>query len=341
MASPIVRSGGEEAGDRVSWSAIFAGFFCAFALQIVFTLFGIGFGHSLIAAPFSGEETASPTAGGIYWLVTGVMSLFAGGFVAGRLSGVPLVPSAAMHGVVVWALATVSAAVLTVSTATSVVGGAASTVSQAATQVGDAVGTMLPEDIGNVIPDELPQSVQQELFGRNLTISDVRREAREIATELLDQQERERAREVAGAAAADVLRTPSDAARDIQDAVDRLIGPDRVIGEEERTELVNALQQRLDLPQGEAEAIVDRWSQQLSAAAERVSTAYEEVRAELTEAAQTTYDTMLDVDFWAAITSFIGLIAACLGAAFGRPEDFLTSGAARSSLGNAGKHEPR
>jgi hypothetical protein len=138
-----------------------------------------------------------------------------------------------------------------------------------------------------------------------------------------------------------VLQTPSDAGRDLQAAVDRLIGADGVIGDDERTQIVTELQQRLDLPQADAEAIADRWAGQLSAAADRVGAAYEQARTELTETAQTAYDTLLSVAFWAAITNFVGLIAACLGAAFGRPEDFMAAAVAKSGAGDAGGHGPR
>ncbi len=85
---------------RISWGAIFAGTVVALVLQVSFSLLGMGI------------RVIEPTAGGvgmgagIWLLLTSVISLFAGGWVATRMSGVLLSIEGILHGLVIWGLST-------------------------------------------------------------------------------------------------------------------------------------------------------------------------------------------------------------------------------------------
>lgn len=85
--------------DRVSWGAIFAGAACALALQIMFALATAGLGLELID---DGDPSGAGWGTGIFFAVTAIASMFAGGAIAGRLAGASFLPSAVLHGVGRW-----------------------------------------------------------------------------------------------------------------------------------------------------------------------------------------------------------------------------------------------
>lgn len=93
---------------RFSAGAVFAGFFTAVALQLLFSLLGIAFGFWSIdpqteSHPLDGLGMAT----GIWWVVTSLISLAAGGAAAGYLAGIPNSVDGGLHGVVTWGLVTV------------------------------------------------------------------------------------------------------------------------------------------------------------------------------------------------------------------------------------------
>ena len=94
---------------RVSWGGIFAGTLVALGNQLAWMLLGMGIGLGVIS-PVTQEGFGSiGTGAGIYMLVITLVSLFVGGWVACRLSGITDKIKAALHGLVVWALFTFTA----------------------------------------------------------------------------------------------------------------------------------------------------------------------------------------------------------------------------------------
>lgn len=110
---------------RVSWGAIFAGAIVAAVAQILFSLLGIGIG--LFAADPEGRVDGGQTwavAAGLWWLITGTLSLLIGGWVAGRLAGLPKRTEGALHGIVAWGVTTVLTVMLLGTGVGAVTGGA-------------------------------------------------------------------------------------------------------------------------------------------------------------------------------------------------------------------------
>lgn len=111
--------------NRVSWGAIFAGGVVALGAQLLLTLLGIAIGLSTFEPLTEGAISQAVGIGaGIWWTVTALVSLFLGGWTAGRLSGMPLRQDAMMNGIIAWALVTLLSVVL-VGTGTGVIIGGA------------------------------------------------------------------------------------------------------------------------------------------------------------------------------------------------------------------------
>lgn len=91
---------------RMSWSAIFAGLFVTLAIFLTLQMLGAGIGLS--AVDLTGREVTNPRALGIgaaiWWFIIGLISLFIGGWVAGRLAIKTNRVERALHGLTTWAL---------------------------------------------------------------------------------------------------------------------------------------------------------------------------------------------------------------------------------------------
>lgn len=134
------------ARSRTSWGAIFAGVIVAIALQVLLVMLGLAVGAAAIdpnaANPFSGIGIGS-----VIWLVlSGIVSIFVGAYVTGRLSGAVNRSDGGLNGLVVWALFLVVGLFVAGSGAAGVVGGVYSLGKSGASAAGRADSGVL-EDI--------------------------------------------------------------------------------------------------------------------------------------------------------------------------------------------------
>jgi hypothetical protein len=90
-----------------SWSAVFAGVITSLVFQILLVMAGFGLGLLTIDVP---TAAAAPKAASwavfAWWAVSGVISAFAGGWVAANFSDTFTGEARATHGLMAWALAT-------------------------------------------------------------------------------------------------------------------------------------------------------------------------------------------------------------------------------------------
>jgi hypothetical protein len=127
--------------NRVSWGAIFAGVVVALVVQVLLTMLGVGIGIATLD-PGSADNPAASTfsmVAGIWYVVSGIIAAFAGGYIAARMSGKTVPTTGALHGLTTWAFTTLLVLYLLTSTAGSLVGGAFSGVASA---LGSAGQTM-------------------------------------------------------------------------------------------------------------------------------------------------------------------------------------------------------
>lgn len=93
----------------ISWRAIFAGTVAAISLMMILNLIGLSIGLWSIQPteetnPLSGLGTGSI----IWWVLSNLVVLFVGGFVAARVGVSFTSPSGVIHGIMTWALYTFS-----------------------------------------------------------------------------------------------------------------------------------------------------------------------------------------------------------------------------------------
>jgi hypothetical protein len=109
---------------RISWGAILGGTFAALGIWTLMYAFGLAVGMSSVDPNDPGSLKGSGVFAGIWGLVAPLIALFVGGFVAGRLAGVFTRGHGAIHGLIMWGLATVAGIYLVVMTLSSLVAGA-------------------------------------------------------------------------------------------------------------------------------------------------------------------------------------------------------------------------
>lgn len=126
---------------RVSWQALFAGLVVTIAVQLLLSTLGAGVGLGMVHSHAANTPTASnfSTGAGIWWLVSNLIALFFGGYIAARLAGVTVRFDGALHGLVNWALVTL----FTVYLLTTAVGGLLGGASNIMGSTLDAAGSTL------------------------------------------------------------------------------------------------------------------------------------------------------------------------------------------------------
>lgn len=118
----------EAIGDRrrISWGAIIAGTVAALSVQLLLTLLGLSIGMWAVD-PAAGQEGFQGIGIGaaIWALVSFLVALYVGGWIAGRMSGLGNKFDGLLEGFMVWGLVTVVTFMLLTTALGGIIGGAA------------------------------------------------------------------------------------------------------------------------------------------------------------------------------------------------------------------------
>lgn len=307
--------------DRVSWGAIIAGTVTALVIIVLLNLLGTAIGLATIEP----TEEKNPLAGlgtgaAIWWVISNLIALFAGGWVAGRLSGVSDRSEGLIHGFLTWALYTVVSIVLISSAVGSVINSAGSIVNSTLSTVGQGVGQLAPE---------VAQAIDKQINTEDITLDNIKSEVYALLEDTdkaaLDPDRLEN----------DVRAVRRSAQRNAEDAA---MQPGRVNTEVEqifnRTKnrfgdaaesfdkeaLANILAERTDMSKSEAMATVENWENQFQEVRAEAAAYVDRVKQNAAEIS----DKATDATATAAIIAFFallaGAIAASMGGEVGRPD---------------------
>lgn len=140
--------------NKVSWGAIFAGVVVALVVQVLLTMLGVGIGIATLD-PGTGDNPAASTfsiAAGIWYVVSGIVAAFAGGYIAARMSGKTVATTGALHGLTTWAFTTLLVLYLLSTTLGGIVGGVFSGVSGAIGGLGSTIAQSAAPLVDDVNP---------------------------------------------------------------------------------------------------------------------------------------------------------------------------------------------
>jgi hypothetical protein len=152
---------------RISWGAVLAGAVIVIAVHLSLSLLGVGIGLSTVD-PAAGDTPGATSFGlgaGIWWVVSNLIALVLGGYVAARLSGMPLRGDGIIHGVLTWAVTLLVTIYLVTTGVGTLVGGAFSVVGNAVSTLGQGVAEAVPQALNaaGVSPEQIQQEAEQLL----------------------------------------------------------------------------------------------------------------------------------------------------------------------------------
>lgn len=167
---------------RTSWGAVLAGALAALMVTLLLNLLFAGIGLSSFDPATSNNPLEGFGTGAIIaFIVTNVLALFVGGYIAGRLGGSPRRGDSVIHGILTWGVLTLGTILLLSTALGRIVGGVAgivgntvSTVTQGAAAAAPEAASALPNiDVQNQINQFLtdagvqnPEQTGQELVQR-------------------------------------------------------------------------------------------------------------------------------------------------------------------------------
>ncbi len=302
---------------RISWSAVLAGVLVAIIVQIALSLLGIGIGMSTID-PLEDKNPAAGlgTGAAIWYAISTLIALFAGGWVAGRLAGARRTFDNTLHGILTWSLTTLLTFYLLTSAVGRLIGGATRFVGSTLQTVGSAVGSG-----ASAVAPKVGDAIKQEAAERGINLNSLRGEFTTLLrqtgkAELQPGALKNRADNAASAAksAAATAGTNPQLADESADALfDRFFqqGED-VASAVDRDALANVVMARTGKSREESYQIVDNWI----ASYQKAKVEFQQAKAKAEQKAREVADKAAAATSRAAIFTFFGLILGMVASGF-------------------------
>jgi hypothetical protein len=291
---------------RISWGAIAAGTVTALAIQVLMAMLGTGIGASTVDTLSAGETPSAAVLGGgaaIWWVISSLVSLAAGGWVAGRLSGVARSAEGGMHGMLTWAVAVLATVYLVTSAAGSLMRGAAGVLGTAATVTATGAAAAAPK-VADMAGEQLSKS--------GISFEDIKREALAVLSQTgkpalqpgtVEQQ--------AKAAAGDVSRTTSDPSnQDFSALLERLLSRGtEAVNQVDRDAVINVVMARTGVSREEAAKRVAGWEATAQQTRAKATQAADEAKQKAREVANASAKAL-------SRAMLLGFLALALGGLF-------------------------
>lgn len=312
--------------NQISWRSIFAGVIAVLALSMLLSLLGVALGFALLDPESSTDITnGSGTAVTIWTIVSLLVSLGIGGFIAGRLAR----SYGYIHGFLVWALSLLigvwfgtmtinNAARLTGSAISSVTSGASSLATGAA-KGGVNLASLSTDAFSDLIP--LP-----EFKNGDVKLSEALQKTgiNELQPNYLKAQS-EWAKDQIKNAAKDLVLNPNDSDRIIQKLSDTLKKrAQNITNSIDKNEVSQALARNTSLTPQEANTAVNNYfSQQqdffnsLESNVEKAKVQYIQMKKDAKVKAAAATNAAAKAALWSFIGLLIGLIATMFAGKFG------------------------
>lgn len=247
--------------NRISWRSVFAGVIAVLAISILLSLLGVALGFALLDPQSSTDVTnGSGTAVTIWTLVSLLVSLAIGGFIAGRMAGT----DGLTHGFLVWALSLLVGiwfGAMTINNAARLTGTAISSVSSAAGSVATGIGkgTVNLTSLGSQAFEELVPLPELKNGDVKLTEALQKTGIQELQPDYLKAQG-EWAKEQIKAAAKDLILNPDQSDEIIQRLSNTLkTRAQTVTNSIDRNEVSQALAKNTSLTPQEADQAVNNY----------------------------------------------------------------------------------
>lgn len=304
----------DHAGHRVSWAAVLAGVTVALVTQLLLGVLGLAIGASTVDPLREADPTAGLGAGaGIWFAITGLLSLFAGGWTAGRLAAIPRVIDSTLHGVLTWGLSTLLTFYLLTTSVGALIGGTARVLGQGASLVGQGVAAGAPR---------VADAVKGQMAERGINWDSIKQDAQDMLRQTGKpalqpdalQGKADEAKKDAQDTAKTVADDPQATDREVRNLLDRAFGKGSdAVNAVDREALVNVVAARTGKPKEEATKVVARWEETYRQAKEEFAKAKEQAEQKAREAGDYAARKVSHAAFWTFAAMLVGLGAAAFG----------------------------
>ncbi len=302
----------------VSWRAIFAGVVTILATMLLLNLIGLAIGFGSIepteeSNPLSGLGTGTL----VWWIISCLIALFLGGYVAGRVGVSFSNKSGIIQGIMTWALYTFISAWLVTSAVGSIVSGVGNAVGSVISTTGQAIG-----NIGGGGESQNQDQMQQQNQGLNISLEQAKEQfyalledtqKDSLDPDLLQRQANEvssEAREAARTAARQPGRLDNEIEQVFNEARNQFEG---TFEEVDKDALVNILTERTDMSEAEAERTVDNYLAQYENLRQQAEEFLQNAKEQANQTAGNIADAVADAALYLAIALILGLIVAAAG----------------------------
>ena len=295
----------------ISWKAIIAGLICALSILLIFNLIGLAVGFGAIDPaeennPFSGLGTGSL----IWWIVSNLIALFIGGYVAGRVGVSFFNKSGMVQGLMTWALYTT----LSIWIFTSAIGGIIS-------GVGNVISNVLSGSQNNS-QNQVTNTTQQQNQGLDISLEQAKQEFYGLLGDTekpaldpeniennVDQVVEESRNEVQ-----QMVRQPGSIDAEIEEifgnAKDEFQNTFQALDQQA---LVNVLTSRTDMSESEAERTVDNYLSEYNNLLEDSENFLQQIEKEAQQKAGNVAEAVADAAIYLAIALILGMVTAAAG----------------------------
>nr|WKN35419.1 hypothetical protein K4G66_23885 [Tunicatimonas sp. TK19036] len=314
QGNTIARDRNRDFIKRISWGAVIAGFLLAVVINLTLNLLGLGLGLGSIDPM---EQNAVPSGIGIgsiiWYVISTIISLVGGGWVAAHLAGIPNRWDSILHGLLSWCLFTIFSFYLLTTAVGKIIGVTGSVVGQAFSLVGQGASAVAPE---------VADLAQQELEQADISFQSITQEAKEILQQTdKDDLQPENIEQQAEESGQQVQNTADNPAQ-LDEVVQRIFAKgDSIISDVDKEAVVNVLVARTDQSEAEAQQTVDRWATQYEQAQQK----FKQVKQQAETKARETAEGIASAVSTAAIAGFIGLLVGAIssgaGGMLGRPKE--------------------
>lgn len=262
-----------ELKNRISWGSVFGGVMTVLAISILLSILASSI--SLFKLDPLSDDPASGigTTVGIWSAIALIVSMIAGGFIAGKLAG----RDGMIHGFLVWATTLILAAIFTamlaigaVKMAGNVLGAASSVVGNVASGVGSVAGSgisALSDQAKGLFGEiNIDTDVQSKDIPRDIRRALSKSGVKELQPEYL-QKQLKGVKSDLGKSVKKVVANPKDAEDIFGDFMDRLKKrTDKITKNIDRDDVSKAIANNTNLSKAEADKAVDQYMDMLNSA---------------------------------------------------------------------------
>ncbi|MFP4293098.1 MAG: hypothetical protein ACLFQ0_15795 [Cyclobacteriaceae bacterium] len=309
--------------NKISWGAIIAGLVISLVTLLVLNLLGVGIGLAAIDPateqnPMSGLGTGAI----IWWVISNLIAIFAGAFIAAKLAGIPIGSLGMIHGVLSWCAFTLVTFWLLTTTVGSIISGVGSVISQTLSTVGSGIENVISNQGQQ---NQTAQSQNQQQQPSTLSLSQVSSEVQQILRQTDDpalqpdsiketaQQSIQNARQE--------LRDEQISDQEIQSMVQQLLNKSQNLTQEiNRDDVANVVAARTDLSQQEASNVTDAVFRNLQQAQQQLQQLQAQAKQQAEQTAQKTAEATSSAAIWSFVALLLGAITAVAGGKVGTPK---------------------